>query len=121
MIGRGILASYLLSPLTKFTYPESTSQFKLVKHSNSNTVNDLLINRTIQVTLSDNMETFCYTCKIFELKKNLLKMTPNIKLNVDLASSSDKKAIYDFAKEIYFDLKAQVIKCTQNRFIYKIT
>ena len=39
---RGKLASYLMFPLSKITNPEKTSQFKLVKHHNSNRVNDLL-------------------------------------------------------------------------------
>ena len=33
MNDRGILASYLLSPLSKITNPENTSQFKLVEDS----------------------------------------------------------------------------------------
>ena len=37
----GILATYLMSPLSKITNPENASQFKLVKVSNSNRVNDL--------------------------------------------------------------------------------
>ena len=41
MNGRGILATYLMSPLSKITNPENTTQFKLVKDSNSNRVNDL--------------------------------------------------------------------------------
>ena len=32
---RGIIESYLLSPLSKITNPENTSQFKLVKDPNS--------------------------------------------------------------------------------------
>ena len=32
MIDRGVLASYLMSPLCKITNPEITSQFKLVKN-----------------------------------------------------------------------------------------
>ena len=32
---RGIIASYLLSPLSKITNPENTSQFRLTKQSNS--------------------------------------------------------------------------------------
>ena len=35
MNDRGILASYLMSPLSKITNPENTSQFKLLKVSNS--------------------------------------------------------------------------------------
>ena len=38
---RCILATYLMSPLSKITNPENTSQFKLVKDSSSNRVNDL--------------------------------------------------------------------------------
>ena len=32
MIDRGIKASYLMSPLSKITNPEHTSQFKLMKN-----------------------------------------------------------------------------------------
>ena len=39
---RGILASYLMSPLSKITNPENTSRFKSIKDHNSNRVNDLL-------------------------------------------------------------------------------
>ena len=46
-----IMASYLFSPLSKITNLENTSQFKLVKDSSSNRVNDLLIHNTIPVTL----------------------------------------------------------------------
>ena len=45
-----IIASFLLSPLSKITNPEHTSQFKLVKDPGSNGLN-LLINKTIPVTL----------------------------------------------------------------------
>ena len=48
---RGILATYLMSPLSRITNPENTTQFKLVKDSNSNRVKDLLINNTIPITL----------------------------------------------------------------------
>ena len=44
---RGILATYLMSPLSKITNPENSSQFKLVKDHNSNRVNDMLIQKTI--------------------------------------------------------------------------
>ena len=40
MNDRGIIASYLMSPLSKITNPENSSQFKLVKESSSNRVND---------------------------------------------------------------------------------
>ena len=51
MNDRGILATYLMSPLSKITNPQNTSQFKLVKDSSSNRVNDLLMKNKIPITL----------------------------------------------------------------------
>ena len=95
---RGILASYLMTPLSKITNPENTSQFKLVKDSTSNRVNDLLIHNAIPITLHDNLLTFRDTNKVFEQKGDLLKMITNKNYNVDLASLADKKIMYEFAK-----------------------
>ena len=53
-------------PLTKITNPENTSHFKLVKNSNSNRVNDLLIKNSIPITLYNNLLTFPDTGKDFE-------------------------------------------------------
>ena len=55
---RGNIAFYLLSFLSKVTNPEHTRQVKQVKHPNSNRVNDPLKNKTIPVTLYDNLLTF---------------------------------------------------------------
>ena len=98
MNDRGILASYLMSPLSKITTPEKTSQFKLVEDSNSNRVNDLLIHNTIAITLYNNLLTFRDTGKEFEIKGDLLKMITNKNYNVDLASLSDKKINVSFCK-----------------------
>ena len=72
MNDRCILATYLMSPLSRITNPENTTQFKLVKDPNSIRVNDLLINKTIPITLYNNMFTFRDTGKEFELKGDLL-------------------------------------------------
>ena len=153
MNDRGKLASYLLSPLSKIPNPEITSQFKLVKDSTSNRVNDLLIHNTIPITLHDNLLTFRDTNKVFKLKNDLLKMITlqvslglsapsgekqncfsgarpaasgksrfrfvitNKNCNVDLSILSDKKILYDFAKEMNFDTKAQCKKSTRDRTI----
>ena len=77
MNDRGLLASYLMTPLSKITNPEHTSQFKLVKDHNSNRVNDLLIKNTIPIILHDNLLTFRDSSKQFELKGDLLKMITN--------------------------------------------
>ena len=120
MNDRGILTTYLMSPLSRITNPENTSQFKLVKDPSSNRVNDLKINKLIPITLYGNMLTFRDTNKQFELKGDLLEMITNSKFNVDLASLSDKKLMYDFAKEMHFDLNAPGNKSTRDRKLIKL-
>ena len=120
MNDRGILATYLMSPLSKITNPENDSQFKLVKDSNSNRVNDLLFKNKIPITLYGNILTFRDTGKEFELKGDLLEMITNSKYNIDLASLQDKKLMYDFAKEMHFDKKAVGNKSIRDRKLIKL-
>ena len=120
MNDRGILASYLMSPLSKITNPQNTSQFKLVRDHNSNRVSDLLMKNKIPITLYGNMLTFRDTGKEFELTGDLLKMKTNSKYNVDLASLADKKLMYGFAREMHFDLKAVGKKSTGDRTLIKL-
>ena len=84
----GVIATYLLSPLSKITNPENTSQFELVEDSNSNRVNDFLIHNSIKITFFDNLLTFRDTGRVYQLKGDLLKMVTVNKYNVDLASLS---------------------------------
>ena len=60
------------------------------------------------------------TNKVFELKGALLKMITNKNYNVDLASLQDKKIMYDFAKEMNFDMRAQGNKSTRDRTLIKL-
>ena len=120
MNDRGILASYLMSPLSKITNPENTSPLKLVKDSSSNKVNDLKIHNSKPITLYGNMLTFRDTNKQFELKGDILEMITNSKYNVDLASLKDKKLMYDFAKEMNFDQKAVGKKSTRDITLIKL-
>ena len=120
MNDRGILATYLMSPLSRITNPENSRQFKIVKDPSSNRVNDLKINKIIPNTLYGNMLTFRDTNKQFELKGDLLEMITNSKFNVDLASLSDKKLMYDFAKEMHFDPKASGNKSIRDRKLIKL-
>ena len=120
MNDRGILATYLMSPLSRITNPENTTQSKLVKDSSSNRVNDLKINNTIPLTLYGNILPFRDTGKKFELKDDLLEMITNNKFNVDLAGLQDKKLMYDFAKEMHFDQKAVGNKSIRDRKLIKL-
>ena len=108
MKDRGILVSYLLSPLSKITNSENTSQFKLVKGSSSNRVKDLLIHNTIPVTLYNNLLTFLETGKEFELQGDLLKILTNKSYIIDIASLCGKTLMYDFTKESILRSKLQV-------------
>ena len=120
MNDRGILATYLMSPLSKITNPENTTQFKLIKDSTSNRVNDLKINNSIPITLYNKLLTFRDTNKQFELKGDLLKMITNKNYNVNHASLSDKKLMYDFAKEMHFDERRVGNKSTRDRTPIKL-
>ena len=102
---RGIISFCLLSPLSNITTPENSTQFKIVKDANSNRVNDLEINNSIPITSHDNLLTFRDTGKIYELKGDLLKMIANKNYIVGFASLSDKKIMFDFAKEMQFVVK----------------
>ena len=120
MNDRGILATYLMSPLSRITNPENSSQFKLVKDHNSNRVNYLLMKNKIPITLYGNMLTFRDTNKQFKLKGDLLEMITNSKFNVDHASLANKKLMYDFAKEMHFDPKASGNKSTRDRTLINL-
>ena len=120
MNDRGILASFLMSSLSKITNPENSSQFKLVKDLSSNRVNDLKIHNSIPITLYGIMLTFRDTNKQFELKGDLLEMITNSKYNVDLASLADRNLIYDFAKEMSFDQKALGNKSKRDKALTKL-
>ena len=112
--------SIIINVPFKITYPQNTSQFKLVKDPSSNRVNDLKIHNSKPITLYGNILTFRDTGKKFELAGDLLKMITNKNYNVDLASLSDKKLMYNFAKEMNFDLKAQSNKSTRDRTLIKL-
>ena len=120
MSDRGIISSYLISPLFKITNPENTSQFKLVKDPSSNRFNDLKIHNSIPIILYGNILTFRDTGKEFELKGDLLEMITNKDYIVDLVTLSDKNLMYDFAKEMNFDLKAIGKKSTRDKSLIKL-
>ena len=120
MNDRGIISSYLLSPLSKIFNPEKTTQFKLINDSTSDRVNDLKTNNSIPITFYINILTFRDTGKEFKLKGNLLKMITNKNYNVNYASLSDKKLMYEFAKEMYFDKRRVGNKSTRDRSLIEL-
>ena len=105
-----------MSSLAKITNPENSTEFKLVKDSSYNRKNDLLIKNTIPITLHENLLTFRDSSKVFDLNGDVLEMITNENYNVDLAKLSDKKLMYDFAKELNFDSKLKAINLLQIDF-----
>ena len=75
-----------MSPVSKTTNPEKSSQFKLVKDSRSNRINDSFMHNTKTITLHDNLLNFRDTNKVFELKGDLLERISNSNYKVDHAS-----------------------------------
>ena len=73
MKNRGAIESFLMSPRSKFIDPDYISQITLVKDPQSKRIADLLINKTIPVTLYDNLLTFHDTDKMFEFHGHFLK------------------------------------------------
>ena len=110
MNDRSLISNYLLSALSKYTNPENTSQFKLVKDSRSNRINDLLIHNKTPVILCNDLLTILDTDKQFELKGDLLKTITDKNYNVDLVKIRDKKLMFDFAKAVYSIRKLQAMK-----------
>ena len=66
------------------------------------------------------MLTFRDTNKQFELTGDLLELITISKYNVNHASLADKKLMYDFAKEMHFDLKAAGNKSTRDRTLINL-
>ena len=103
---KGMIAPYLTSSLVNLFKSENKSQFRLRKDPNSTKMNDFLIHRGIPVTLFSNMITCRDSNKSFKLEGDLLKLITEYKFNADHSSPQDKKLIYEFAKEMNYDIKS---------------
>ena len=105
MNDKGMIAPYLASSLVNLIKPENKSQFKLIKDQNSLRMNDFLINGGIPVSLCSNMLTFRDSKKSFILDGDLLETMTNYDFNVNHANPQGQKLIYEFGKEMNFDIK----------------
>ena len=106
MYDKGLIAPYLASSLVEVIKSDNKSQFRLRKDPNSTKMNDFLIHGQIPITLFSNMLTFRDTNKTFRLEGDLLKVMTNYKFNVDHSNQQDRKIIYEFAKEMKYDVKS---------------
>ena len=103
---KGLIAPYLTSSLVEVFKKDNKSQFRLRKDPNSTKMNDLLIHGNIPVTIFSNMIIFRDSNMSFRLEGDLLKTITNHKFNADHSSQKDKKLIYEFAKEMNYDIKS---------------
>ena len=103
---KGMIAPYLTTSLVEVFKKDNKSQFRLRKDPNSTKLNDFLIHGNIPVTIFSNMITFRDSKKTFKLEGDLLKVITNYKFNVDHSNQQDRKLIYEFAKEMNYDVKS---------------
>ena len=106
MDANGLIASYLALPLVEAFKKDNKSQFRIRKDPDSTKLNDFLIHGKIPVTIFSNMITFRDSNKSFRLEGDLLKVITNHKFNVDHSNQHNRKIIYEFAKEMYYDTKS---------------
>ena len=78
-------------------------------------MNDFLINAGIPVTLFSNMLIFRDSNKSFKLDADLLETKTNYDFNVSHSNPKDKKLIYEFAKEMNFNIKEKGRKSDRDR------
>ena len=117
---KGMIASYLAPSLVEVFKKDNKSQFRLRKDPNSTKLNDFLIHGTIPVTIFSNMIVFRDSNKSFRLEGDLLKVIPKYKFNVDHSNPQDKKLIYQFAKEMRYDVKSTGRSSTRHNSMVRL-
>ena len=120
MIDKGLIAPYLTTSLVEVFKKDNKSQFRLRKDPNSTKLNDFLIHGTIPVTIFSNMIVFRDSNKSFRLEGDLLKVITNYKFNVDHSNPQDKKLIYQFAKEMKYDIKSTGIPSVRHNSMVRL-
>ena len=120
MNDKGMITTYLASSLVNLFKPENKSQFRLKKDLNSTKMNDFLINKGIPVTLVSNLLIFRDSNKSFKLEGDLLETITNFDFNVDHSNQQDLKLIYEFAKEMNFNIKEKENKSDRDKSIIRL-
>ena len=120
MDDKGSIAPYLASSLVNLFKPENKSQFNFKKDLNSTKMNYFLINVGIPVTLFSIMITFRDSNKSFKLDGDLLETITNYDFNVSHSHPKDQKLIYDFGKEMNFNIKQKGRKSDRDKSMIKL-
>ena len=120
MNDKGLISPYLASSLVNLFKPENKIQFRLKKDVNSTKMNDFLINDGIPVTLFSKMLLFRDINKSFNLDGDLLETMKNYDFNVSHSDPEDQKLIYEFGKEINFNIKQKGRKSDRDKSMIKL-
>ena len=83
-------------------------------------LNDFLINEVIPVTLFSNMLLFRDKNKSFTLDGDLLKTIKIYDFNVSRSDPKDQKLIYEFGKEMNFNIKQKGRKSDRDKPLIKL-
>ena len=120
MNDKGMIAPYPASSLVNVFKPENKGQFKQIKDQNSIRMNNFSINAGIPVSLYSNISTFTDSNKSFKLDGDLLETMTNYDFNVSRSNPEDQKLIYEFGKEMKFDIKQKGRKSNRDKSMIKL-
>ena len=120
MKDKGMIAPYLAFSLFYLFKPDNKSQIRLIKDLNSTTMNDFLLHGGIPVTLFSSMLTFRGSNKYFKLEGDLLETMRNYDLTLSLSIPKDQKLVYEFGKEMNFNIKQKGRKNDRYRSLTKL-
>ena len=120
MIDKGMIAPYLAPSFVNLFEPENKSQFNLIKDQNSIRMIDFLMNGGVPISLYSNMLTFRDSNKSFKLDGDLLETITDYDFNVNHANPQDQNLIYEFGKEMKFDIKQKGRKSNRDKSMIKL-
>ena len=83
-------------------------------------MNAFLINEGKPVTQCSKMLTFGDSNKSFKLDGDLLETMTNYDFNVDHSNQHDRKLIYEFAKEMNFNIREKGNKNDRDKSIIRL-
>ena len=81
---------------------------------------DFLMNGGIPVTLFSNMLTFRDTNRSFKIDGDLLETMTNYDFNGSHSNPKDQKLIYEFGKEMIFNIKQKGRKSDRDKILIKL-
>ena len=120
MNDKGMINLFFTSSLVNLLNFENTLHFKKIKDQISISMNDFLIITSIPVTQDSNFVTFRDSIKSFELDGDILKAMTNYHFNVAPSKPQERKLMYEFGKEMKFNIKQVGRKSPRDRSLKKL-